>query len=142
MAWLLVAQEAHVRLEADLELVRISVGERRILLTRDRGLLQRKAVTHGYRVRESNPRRQLAEVLERFDLRRSASPFSRCLRCNRRLRPVPKEAVEDRLTAGTRRSHDEFKLCPDCDRVLWKGSHYSRMRRFVDTVLAPGSDAC
>lgn len=120
---------------ADGELVRVAAAERRILLTRDRALLRRRAVTHGYRVRQTDPRRQIAEVLQRFDLRRSAAPFERCLRCNERLRPVPKEVVADRLAERTRRDHGEFVLCPGCDRVLWKGSHYARMARFVATLL-------
>jgi uncharacterized protein with PIN domain len=119
----------------DAELVRISTGERRALLTRDRGVLKRKAVTHGYYVRETHPRRQLVEVLRRFDLARSATPFARCLSCNERLRSVPKETVEDRLPERTRLYYDEFKICPGCDRILWQGSHYRRMRRFVVAVL-------
>lgn len=121
----------------DPELVRISVDEKRILLTRDRALLRHRALTHGYEVRQTDPRGQLAEVLERFDLRRAATPFTRCLRCNERLRAVPKEAVAERLPPRTRREHEEFRICPGCDRVLWRGSHYRRMRRFVEAVLAP-----
>lgn len=119
----------------DPELVRVSVDERRILLTRDRALLERRELTHGYSVRETSPRRQLAEVVERFDLPGSAAPFTRCLVCNERLRPVPKEAVLERLPPRTRQEHDEFRICPGCDRVVWKGSHYRRMRQFVDAVL-------
>jgi hypothetical protein len=52
----------------DAELVRISRDERRILLTRDAGLLQRCMITHGYYVRETAARRQFAEVMRRFDL--------------------------------------------------------------------------
>ena len=40
----------------DEELARVSSQEGRILLTRDRGLLKRSAVTHGYCVRETDPR--------------------------------------------------------------------------------------
>lgn len=120
----------------DPELVRISVGEGRVLLTRDRGLLERRAVTHGYEVRQTSPRRQLTEVVARFDLRRQAVPFSRCLRCNERLRPVPREAVVDRLPPRIRQEQDEFRICPGCDRVLWRGSHYRRMGRMVDETLA------
>jgi uncharacterized protein with PIN domain len=68
----------------DEELARVSVAEHRILLTRDSGLLKRRLVTHGYRVREVDPRRQLVEVVHRLDLLRAIAPFVRCLRCNRR----------------------------------------------------------
>jgi uncharacterized protein with PIN domain len=119
----------------DRELAQISSRERRILLTRDRGLLKRSAVTHGYCLRETEPRRQVVEVLRRFDLFGSIRPFQRCLCCNSGLRSVPKAAVHDRLPAATREQYDEFYLCPACDRVYWKGSHYDRMSGFVEQVV-------
>ncbi len=48
--------------------VRPSAEERRILLTQNKALVEREAVTHGCCVRESNPRLQLDEILPRFDL--------------------------------------------------------------------------
>ena len=58
-------------------LVQISVAERRILLTRDRDLLRRKEITHGYCVLATDPEQQLIEVIERFDLSAAATPFKR-----------------------------------------------------------------
>ena len=52
----------------DHELARISSIQKRILLTRDRGLLKRKLVTHGYCLKSKNVSEQLAEVIKRFDL--------------------------------------------------------------------------
>jgi uncharacterized protein len=112
----------------------ISSSEGRILLTRDRGLLKRSQVTHGYCVRETDPRRQLAEVVRRFDLSRSIVPFQRCMCCNGVLQPVPKEEVSDRLPPRTRELHEEFHVCEACDRVYWKGSHYQEMRQLIDQV--------
>jgi hypothetical protein len=37
-----------------------------------------------------------------------------------------------------REHFEEYSLCTTCGRVYWKGTHYERMRRFVDTVLAHG----
>src|SRR5918911_4340902 len=48
----------------DDELAHVSAGESRVLLTRDRGLLMRNAVVYGYCVRQTEPRRQLVEVIE------------------------------------------------------------------------------
>ena len=115
----------------DAELARTSRGEHRILLTRDIGLLKRGAVTHGYFVRETAPRRQLAEVLERFDLGRRLRPFTRCLRCNTPLEPADKAEVAARLPAQTRELYDEFQRCPRCGGVYWKGGHYRRMRQWM-----------
>jgi uncharacterized protein len=75
----------------------ISSAERRILLTRDRGVLKRSQVTHGYCLRETDPRRQLVEVVRRFDLFRAMAPLQRCLRCNALLEPVSKESIVERL---------------------------------------------
>jgi uncharacterized protein with PIN domain len=119
----------------DEELAQISSQEARILLTRDRGLLKRSAVTHGYCVRETDPREQVREVLRRFDLFGAVQPFQRCLRCNGVLQPVAREAIVERLPPKTREYYDEFQMCQGCGRVYWKGSHYKRMQRLIERVL-------
>ncbi len=59
------------------ELVTISLEENRILLARDRSLIERGQVTHGYWVRNSRPRQQAAEVVRRFARGEVAVPQSR-----------------------------------------------------------------
>jgi uncharacterized protein len=120
----------------DEELAKTSLDEKRILLTRDRGLLKRNVIIRGYFLRTTNPREQLIEVLQRFDLLGSISPFERCMHCNALLRPVSKEAVADRLLPETKQHYEEFRICPECDRIYWKGSHYRRMQKFIEAVLA------
>jgi hypothetical protein len=107
----------------DEELARLSGVERRILLTRDRGLLKRREVTHGYWVRETGARKQLREIVERFDLAGCLRPFTRCLRCNAPLR--------------TRACHDEFLRCDNCGGVYWSGPHHRRMLAMVEELRAP-----
>ncbi len=119
----------------DDELADISHTEGRILLTKDRGLLKRNQVTYGYYVRETDPQQQVAEVVRRFDLFQEITPFRRCLRCNTPLNPVDKEAIADRLPPKAREYYQEFRLCPTCGRIYWRGSHYDRMRRFVDRLV-------
>lgn len=118
----------------DEELARISRDERRILLTRDRGLLKRGAVTHGSYVRETAVRGQLVEVLRRFDLLRAARPFRLCMRCNTALEPVSPDQVLERLPPRAAKLYHEFLLCPGCQRVYWKGGHYERMQRFIESI--------
>lgn len=121
----------------DAEIVRISVVEHRIALTRDRGLLKHRELTHGYCVRADAPQDQIREVVGRFDLRGAFAPFSRCMACNHPIRLVDKSEVAPRLLPGTRRHHDEFRHCPGCDRIYWKGSHYARLRRLVERLFPP-----
>lgn len=118
----------------DEQLARVSRDGRRILLTRDVGLLKRSAVTHGYFVRETDSRRQLAEIVRRFDLARLMRPFSRCMRCNGALQTRALEQVLGRIPPGAAELHDEFRECPDCGRIYWQGGHYRRMRQWVETL--------
>jgi len=122
----------------DEELALISSSKGRILLTRDRGLLKRSMVTHGYCMRETNSRLQLVEVLRRFDLWGAIAPFARCLRCNGLLRPVDKERINDRLPPKTRQYYDEFRICQACGRIYWEGSHVRRMRQLIEWAVERG----
>lgn len=119
----------------DQTLADISLEHQRILLTRDRGLLKRRAITHGLFVHSQQPEEQTLEVLRRLDLRRRVAPFTRCVRCNGTLVPVTKEQVLDRLEPLTRRYYDEFGRCTDCGQIYWPGAHFERLTSLVDGVL-------
>ena len=119
----------------DADLAETSARERRVLLTRDLGLLKRAVVVHGRFVRATDPRDQLHEVAEAFDLGARATPFTRCLRCGHAIEPVEKTVVLDRLHPGTARTYDEFRICRRCDRVFWRGAHFHRLATIVRGVL-------
>lgn len=119
----------------DKELARAANIERRVLLTRDRGLLKRSEVTHGYYIRACQPYEQLTEVMRRFNLTRLAVPFKLCIRCNGKLDGVPKEIVIDQLPPKVKERHTQFRKCRSCGQVYWQGSHYERMRRFIEQVF-------
>jgi uncharacterized protein with PIN domain len=116
---------------SDKELAETSATERRILLTRDRGLLMRSQVTHGYWLRQTDNRRQIAEIVDRFDLARGIRPFTRCMACNALLADISKDRVRDLVPPRIAELHDEFRQCPDCGRNYWKGSHYRRMESWI-----------
>jgi uncharacterized protein with PIN domain len=118
----------------DQTLADISLNEQRILLTRDRGLLKRRMITHGLYVRSEAPEDQTLEVIRRLDLRRQLAPLTRCLRCNGRLAAVSKDEVIDRLEPLTRRYYDEFSRCTRCGQIYWPGSHYARLVCLVERI--------
>lgn len=118
----------------DVTLADVSLRQQRILLTRDRGLLKRRAVTHGLFVRADDPEEQALEVVRRLGLRQRLAPFTRCLRCNGRLAAVTKDEVIDQLEPLTRQCYDEFSRCTECGRVYWPGSHYAKLIRRVDAL--------
>jgi uncharacterized protein with PIN domain len=124
----------------DPTIVALSVAERRIILTRDKGLLKRRAVRRGYWLRHIQPRRQIAEVVEALDLARLVRVFSRCMVCNAILEKVAEKDVSDQLPPGVRGQFEQLVRCPGCDRLYWPGSHYDRMVDLVKVLLpAPGS---
>jgi uncharacterized protein len=107
----------------DRTLVRIAGEEHRVLLSRDRGLLSRRVVRHGYLPRSDDPAEQLAEVVARFGLAPVAAPLTRCVRCNTLLVAVTLEEVADAVPPRSRRAFDRFARCPACRQVYWPGSH-------------------
>lgn len=120
----------------DRELAETAVREHRIVLTRDRGLLMRSAITHGHLVRETRPRAQLKEVLDRFDLWGSLRPFTRCPLCNGLTRQVDKSEIKDALPPRTATHYDQFWRCESCGHLYWRGSHF----RALSALLSLGDD--
>ena len=116
---------------SDPELAQLSCEQHRTLLTRDRLLLHRSIITHGYFVRETDPLHQTAEVLQRFDLYHNINPWTRCSRCNGRLKPVAKERIVHRLEPKTRQYYTDFRICADCNQLYWKGSHFRKMSGLI-----------
>ncbi len=121
---------------ADREIVEIAQNEERIILTRDRAILKYKTVTHGYWIRSDKPADQLKEVIVRFDLSNQIKMFSRCLECNNIIEIIRKEDIDSRLEPLTRKYFFHFRRCPGCDRIYWKGSHYEKMKEFVEEILS------
>lgn len=118
----------------DSNMANILEHDERILLTRDRRLLMRKAVRHGYCLRSLDPFAQLEEVIRRFELTSKIRPFHRCLRCNQPLKPIDKEAILDRLDPLTKQYFDEFHICPACGQIYWQGSHYEQMQNLIEKI--------
>ncbi len=122
----------------DTEVAQIADQEKRIVLTRDRALLQHKIITHGYYVRAVKPREQVREVLARLDLYGALRPYTRCLRCNGELEDVDKDAVLNQLEPKTKKYYNRFRRCKTCGQAYWKGSHFDRMEKLYDYFTSQG----
>jgi uncharacterized protein with PIN domain len=119
----------------DAELAEMAADLGRVLLSRDRRLLMRKIVVHGFCLQSRDPYRQLTDVLDRYDLHEAITPWKRCLRCNGRLHPVDKEAIIQRLEPKTKKYYHEFHICQECHQIYWKGSHYGPLHDLVSQIL-------
>lgn len=120
---------------SDETIVRTARAQKRIVLTRDRGLLKRRLVTHGCLVRSLAPREQLAEVVRRFDLSRQVRMFARCMTCNAPLARVSRVSVLDALPPAVAETCTEFSRCTGCGKVFWRGSHWDSMKKLAAEVI-------
>ena len=119
---------------SDTEIIRLSLKDKRIILTRDRGILMNGSVSHGYWIRSFQVEKQLNEVLKRFHLVTQIKPFHRCTVCNGIVRNIDKGRIKEQLLPRTVKYYDEFYYCGTCKRIYWKGSHYRKMEDYIQKI--------
>jgi len=112
---------------SDKEITSLAQEQQRIVLSKDLGLLKHRKITHGRYVRSVYPEDQLQEIINFFNLKPHLLPFSRCLRCNNPLTFVEKKDILSRLQPKTRLFFNHFKICTQCNKIYWKGSHHEGM---------------
>ncbi len=116
------------------EIVKISLEDKRAILTKARGILKRSDVTHGYWVRGSKVKEQVVEIIKRFDLKKLIEEFTRCIECNSMLESISKKKIINKLPLKVSESQGLFSLCPSCQKLYWKGTHHQRMLSFINTI--------
>jgi uncharacterized protein with PIN domain len=127
--WLLGVDAAYDNHADDDQLVERAERQGRVLLSRDRGLLMRRALRRGAFVRGQDPDAQLADFIERF--RPPLRPWSLCLACGGALGPISKAEVAGQLEPGTLRTQQKFSQCRSCGHVYWHGAHDARLQQVV-----------
>jgi len=118
----------------DAALVELGQREHRILLTSDRRLLMRRAVTHGCLIKQASPHAQLAYLVGRLQLCAEIVPFSRCLACNGDLVAIDREAVHALVPPRVWASYRHYWRCLGCERVYWQGTHWAAMCRQIEDL--------
>jgi uncharacterized protein with PIN domain len=119
----------------DDELLTLARKEKRTLLTRDRGLLQRAKGLTSLFVASENWKEQVGQVVKEFRLGPEIQPFSRCLVDNVPLKRLPKSRARNLVSAFVYERAEEFSLCPVCGRVYWQGTHFREMEKVLGTDL-------
>ncbi len=121
---------------SDCLLTEKALEEGRILLTSDKGFLERKPVIEGrvslLMVPHAPVEDQLKIVRDRFRLARRPS---RCMECNGRLETVQPDDVASRVPPGVIRDHQKFFRCCGCGRAFWYGSHWKRIDDRLERVF-------
>ena len=111
--------------QPDAVLVRQARAEGRLILTRDRELARRRGVD-ALLIADDDLDAQLAQVVRELRLV-APRPGSRCPHCNELLLSVTREDVADAVPPYVLRSHEQFRRCPACGQVYWRGSHWPQV---------------
>ena len=118
----------------DDDLIIIANEEKRIILTRDRELSQRKNAPVLF-LEPTDTKEQLKMLIKYYKLKEHPLPFSRCIVCNSPLQVIEKEKIINRIPEKVKKYFDYFEYCPACDRIYWQGDHYRHMMEFLEQVL-------
>lgn len=115
------------------ELVRLAIREKRVILTRQYELSNRKEHFKRLLVVSDYPTQQLQQVSEEFSLSQIAL-MSRCTVCNRKLSTVAKEHIMDRVPPYVLDKQTEYKICRKCGKIYWQGTHTASMQKTLTTL--------
>lgn len=114
----------------DRHLIERALADKRIILTRDTGLVEKVLAKNHLLIDSNDPQIQFKQVISECNLEiNPCTILSRCLECNQRLRDIEKSEVAKRVWPYVYRTQEEFKICPECKRIYWEGTHVEAMRK-------------
>lgn len=122
----------------DNQMIITALSENRVILTRDTQLMKRRIITSGrlkaILIQSDNPEQQLKQVISHTKLANSIKPFSVCLECNQPLEGKEKEQVREKVPPYVLQTQSQFKQCPACFRIYWRGTHWERMNSKLEQL--------
>ncbi len=118
----------------DHQLARLARAEGRVLLTRDRELAGRRGL-RALLIADQELGAQLGQVLAEFDLAADHA-FSRCPVCNAELAALDPAEARRRVPEYVAETQERFSLCPRCQRVYWRGTHWQQMEEQLARIQA------
>lgn len=124
----------------DTRLIECAKAEKRILLSRDRVLVERakKAGVQAIYLASEDVKEQLEELLKHFTLHIEPD-MTRCTACNALLREATVEDME-RIEKNSEvpehlvKEHMKFWVCDNCGKIYWQGSHWRNILKTADEV--------
>ncbi len=115
----------------------LELSKGRILLTRDKELF-RRASGMGRKVvfiESDDWKGQILQLTLVLPIEEEMEPFSRCVECNTPLIQAKPEDVKNRVPEYVFKTVDEFKTCPRCGKVYWRGTHIDWMDRDLGRLV-------
>jgi hypothetical protein len=124
----------------DSGMIATALAEGRVIITRDTQIVKRRLVTSGrlraILVGSDEPELQLQQVIAALSLDVCFSPFSICLECNQPLVERGKEQVSERVPPYVFKTQEQYRECPSCHRIYWRGTHWQAMNRKLERFMS------
>jgi uncharacterized protein with PIN domain len=120
----------------DCDLVEQAHAEQRILLTRDRRLVEIRQAGDRTIVLNGNG---IDACAKKLALDWTFDPLSRCTLCNTRLEMADTRLLES-LPPRICALGGEVHVCPRCGHLYWEGSHVRRIRRRLESFAHAGDE--
>ena len=114
---------------SDRTLARLCAGDDRVLLTKDRQLAASATGAAPVVLVPGDSIDEAARALRTIlDIDWQYAPFTRCIADNRLLEAAP-PYLAARVPERSRAAGGPLRVCPECRRVYWLGSHVRRMQQ-------------
>lgn len=114
----------------DSAIIRQALKEQRIVLTRDRRMVERKHMPRYLLIDSDRYPEQLKQVIQEFVLvPKKDNFFCRCLLCNTLIQTISKAEIFPRVPAYTFKTQAEFFNCPHCNKIYWTGTHIAMIQQ-------------
>ena len=125
----------------DAELVERGARDGRMILTRDTLLVRRRRARNNcFFVEGDHFRDQVRQVVRAFAIDPIGGFLTRCLVCNALLHDIARENAEGEIPPYVFATQEHFRICPDCRRLYWGGTHRERMVAELKDMLGYDGD--
>ncbi|MCX7785892.1 MAG: Mut7-C RNAse domain-containing protein [candidate division WOR-3 bacterium] len=122
----------YIQPNSPLVLLQIAKTENRTILSRNTKLKDYPEVLF---IESEIPHEQIKRVLKQFNLEKEIRPFSRCIVCNELLQSIDKPEVKGRVPFFVFQTQKDFSVCPQCQKIYWRGSHWKNMQQRIKKIL-------
>ena len=127
---------------SDEELIKIAKKENRIILTKDREMVNKNKKYRGNNfifISDSDTDQQIKTVIKSLNLNPWKGLFSRCVYCNHLVEKIEDVTkFKDKIPPYALVTSPSFYYCPVCNRVYWEGSHHKKIKEKIKNLMKEG----
>ncbi len=122
--------------EDDDEIIKLALKENAILLTKDVKLFEKaRNYVKAELLAGNNLDKNLIQVFKTYGIKPNEKKLSEiCTNCGGNLQRIEKQKVRERVFPKVFKLNRLFFECTECKKLYWKGSHYSKILKKLETL--------